>query len=67
MSYGPDFYETGRQAARLMDKVIKGEDPGRIPVEANPKIELAINVRVAKALKLAIPPAVLQRASRLIE
>jgi ABC-type uncharacterized transport system substrate-binding protein len=50
-----------------MDKVIKGEDPGRIPVEANPKIELAINVRVAKALKLAIPPAVLQRASRLIE
>jgi putative ABC transport system substrate-binding protein len=67
MSYGPDFYETGRQAARLMDKVLKGEDPGRIPVEANPKIELAINVKTAKALKLAIPPSVLQRATRLIE
>jgi putative ABC transport system substrate-binding protein len=67
MSYGPDFYETGRQAARLMDKVLKGEDPGRIPVEANSRIELAINVKTAKALKLAIPPSVLQRATRLIE
>jgi putative ABC transport system substrate-binding protein len=67
ISYGPDFYETGRQAARLVDKVIKGEDPGRIPVEANPKIELAINVRTAKALKLEIPPGLLLRANRLIE
>jgi putative ABC transport system substrate-binding protein len=50
-----------------MDKVLKGEDPGRIPVEANPKIELAINVKTAKALKLAIPSSVLQRATRLIE
>jgi putative ABC transport system substrate-binding protein len=67
ISYGPDWYESGRQAARLVDKVLKGEDPGRIPVEANPKIELAINVKTAKALKLAIPPSVLQRANRLIE
>jgi putative ABC transport system substrate-binding protein len=67
VSYGPDFYDSGRQAARLMDKIVKGENPGRIPVEANPKFELAINVKTAKALKLAIPPSVLQRANRLIE
>ena len=52
VSYGPDFYDSGRQAARLVDKIVKGEDPGRIPVEANPKIELAINMTIAKALKL---------------
>jgi putative ABC transport system substrate-binding protein len=67
ISYGPDWYESGRQAARLVDKIMKGEDPGRIPVEANPKVELAINVRTAKALKLVIPPSLLQRANRLIE
>jgi putative ABC transport system substrate-binding protein len=61
-SYAPDLYESGRQAARLLVKILKGEDPGRIPVEANPKIELAINVKTAKVLKLAIPPSILQRA-----
>ena len=66
-SYGPDTYESGRLAARLVDKIVKGEDPGRIPVEANPKFELAINVKTANALKLAMPPSVLQRANRLIE
>jgi ABC-type uncharacterized transport system substrate-binding protein len=67
VSYGPDWYESGRQAARLVDKIVKGEDPGQIPVEVNPKVELAINMRTAKALKLVIPPSVLQRANRLIE
>jgi putative ABC transport system substrate-binding protein len=67
VSYGADWYESGRQAARLVDKVLKGEDPGRIPVEANSKIELAINMKTAKALKLVIPPSILQRANKLIE
>jgi putative tryptophan/tyrosine transport system substrate-binding protein len=67
VSYGPDFYDSGRQAARLVDKIVKGEDPGRIPVEANQKIELAINMKVARALKLTIAPGVSQRANRLIE
>jgi putative ABC transport system substrate-binding protein len=66
ISYGPDFYDSGRQAARLVDKIVKGEDPGRIPVEANPKIELAINMQVVRALKLTIAPGVAQRANRLI-
>jgi putative ABC transport system substrate-binding protein len=68
VSYGSDDgYETGRLAARLVDKIVKGEDPGRIPVEVSAKIELAINVKTAKTLKLAIPASILQRANRVIE
>lgn len=66
-SYASDHYESGRQAARLVDKILKGEDPGRIPVEANEKIELAINMKVAKVLTLRLAPAVLQRVNRVIE
>jgi ABC-type uncharacterized transport system substrate-binding protein len=65
-SYGPDFYESGRQAARLVDKILKGADPAEIPVEVNPKIEFAINLKVAKALGLTIAPQVLYQADRLI-
>jgi len=65
-SYGPDYYETGRQAARLVDKILKGADPAEVPVEANPKIEFAINLKVAKALGLTIAPEVLYRADRII-
>jgi putative tryptophan/tyrosine transport system substrate-binding protein len=65
-SYGPDFYESGRQAARLVDKILKGANPAEIPVEVNPKIELAINLRVAKTLGLTIAPEVLYRADRLV-
>ena len=65
-SYGPDFYESGRQAARLVDKILKGATPAEIPVEVNPKIELAINLKVAKALGLTIAPEVLYQADRLI-
>jgi len=65
-SYGPDFYESGRQAARLVDKIFKGANPGEIPVEVNPKIELAINLQVAKALGLTIAPEILYRADRLV-
>jgi putative ABC transport system substrate-binding protein len=65
-SYGPDFYETGRQTARLVDKIIKGANPGEIPVEVNPKIEFAINLKTAVALGLTIAPEVLYQATRLI-
>lgn len=66
-SYGPDFYGSGRQAARLVDKIIKGEKPATIPVETNSRIELVINLKVAKALGLEIAPIVIQRATRVIE
>jgi putative ABC transport system substrate-binding protein len=65
-SYGPDFYASGRQAARLVDKIIKGANPAEIPVEVNTKIEFAINLKTAKALGLTIAPEVLYRADRFI-
>jgi putative ABC transport system substrate-binding protein len=65
-SYGPDFYETGKQAARLMDKILKGTNPAGIPVEVNPKIEFVINLKTAKALGLTVAPEVLYQANRLI-
>ena len=67
VGYGPDYYESGRQAARLVVKILKGEKPESIPVETNSRIELAINMKVAKALKLEPGQALLQRADRLIE
>jgi putative ABC transport system substrate-binding protein len=65
-SYGPDYYASGRQAARLVDKILKGANPAEIPVEVNTKIEFAINLKVAKALGLTIAPEVLYRADRII-
>ncbi|MEE9521605.1 MAG: ABC transporter substrate-binding protein [candidate division NC10 bacterium] len=65
-SYGPDQYDVGLQAARLVDKILKGASPAEIPVEVNTKIEFAINLNVAKALGLTIAPEVLYRADRLI-
>jgi putative tryptophan/tyrosine transport system substrate-binding protein len=65
-SYGPDGYGAGRQAARLVDKILKGTKPAEIPVEMDSKIEFAINLKVAKALGLTIAPAVLYRADRLV-
>jgi putative ABC transport system substrate-binding protein len=65
-SYGPAFYESGRQAARLVDKILKGANPGEIPVEVNNNIEFLINLKVANALGIKIAPEVLYRASRVI-
>jgi putative ABC transport system substrate-binding protein len=65
-SYGPDYYASGKQAARLVDKIFKGADPAEIPVEVNSKIEFAINLKTAKKLGLTIPPEVLYQADRLI-
>ena len=67
VSYGADFYESGRVAARLVDKIIKGEQPASIAVESNPRIELVINLKVAKAFGLSLAPTLLQRATRVIE
>jgi putative ABC transport system substrate-binding protein len=65
-SYGPDNYETGRQVARLVDKILKGAKPAELPVEVNPKIEFAINLKTAKTLGLTIPPEVLFQADRIV-
>jgi len=65
-TYGPDSYDSGQQAARLVDKILKGANPAEIPVEVNAKIEFIINLKAAKALGLTIAPEVLYQATQLI-
>ena len=65
-SYGPDLYASGRMAARLVDKIMKGANPAELPVEVNPKLEFVINLKVAQTLGLTIAPEVLYRADRLV-
>ena len=66
-SYGPDLYASGRQAARLREKIMRGANPGDIPVEVNNRVELALNAKVARALKITVPPDVAVLVNRLIE
>jgi putative ABC transport system substrate-binding protein len=66
-SYGPDQYLQGRQAARLAQKILTGTPPRDIPVELPDRIEFIVNLKTAKRLGLAVPPAVLLRADRTIE
>jgi putative ABC transport system substrate-binding protein len=66
VSYGANFHESGRMAARLVDKIIKGAKPSEIPVEVNSNIEFVVNLKVAKALGIKIAPEALYKANRVI-
>ena len=67
MSYGPDLFDQYRQAAGYVDRILKGEKPADLPVQASSKYTLAINLKAAKALGITVPPSLLSRADEVIE
>ena len=67
MSYGPNVPDLFRRSADFVDKILRGTEPGDIPVEQPSKLELILNLKTAKALGLTLPPMMLARADEVIE
>ena len=67
LSYGVDQVDTWRRAASYLDRILRGEKPGDLPVQFPVKYEMAVNLKTAKALGLTVPQSILLRADEVIE
>ena len=67
LSYGPDRVDPFRRAASYVDRILRGEKPGDLPVQFPTKFEMVVNLKTAKALGLAVPQSILLRADEVVE
>jgi putative ABC transport system substrate-binding protein len=67
LSYGVDLVDIFRRAASYVDRILRGAKPGELPVQLPTKFEMALNLKTAKALGLAIPPSIMLRVDEVIE
>ena len=67
LSYGPDPVDTFRRSATYVDRILRGEKPGDLPVQFPTKFEMVVNRKAATALRHAVPPTIMLRATELVE